>query len=176
LVPPAFPGGSWTQPIIHSFGNPNIKDDGQYPGANVVIDNAGVIYGITGSGGIQNAGEIYSLAPPAEPGGDWTYTILYDAPTYVGTGPSQLTLGGDGVLYSTIPHGGPSLFGTVFSLTLPASPGGSWNETTLYTFTGGSGADPSGGLLIGSSGVLFGTTAGRDPTFSKVGSVFMLTP
>jgi hypothetical protein len=171
LVPPASPGGDWTQPIIHSFGNPTIKHDGQYPGGNVVIDSSGVIYG-TASGGGSGGGEVYSLAPPAEPGGDWTYKILYDP----ASSPSQLTLGEGGVLYSTMPNGGTSSAGTVFSLTPPASAGGSWNATTLYTFTGGSGAYPNGGLLIGSGGVLFGTTAGRDATPPNVGTVFMLTP
>jgi hypothetical protein len=176
LAPPASPGATWTQTLIHSFGNPNIREDGQTPGADVVIDSSGVIYGITGSGGL-GAGEVYSLTPPVSPGGDWTYAILYFPPsTPHGSGPSQLTLGPDGVLYSAVRQGGASMQGTVFSLTPPASPGSAWTETTLYIFTGGSDPFPNGGLLIGPGGLLFGTTAGAYPTPPNVGTVFVLEP
>jgi hypothetical protein len=175
LVPPQSPGGDWTQPVIHSFGNPRFKDDGQHPDGNVVIDSSGVLYGTTSGGGLGN-GEFYSLAPPASPGGDWTYTVLYDPPSSSNGSPNQLTLGKRGVLYATFSHGGASFEGTIFSLTPPASAGGSWTETTLYTFTGGSGAYPNGGLLIGPAGLLYGTTAGLHATPPNVGTVFSLKP
>jgi len=75
-----------------------------------------------------------------------------------------VAIGPDGVLYGTSTYGGTSGYGTVFSLTPPASPSGAWTETVLYSFTGGSdGASSGAGVAVGSgpSGhpVLYGTTA-----------------
>ena len=54
----------------------------------------------------------------------------------IGSGPS-----GHPVLYGTTNYGGTTSCylgcGTVFSLTPPASPGGSWTEAVLYSFQGG---------------------------------------
>jgi hypothetical protein len=172
LVPPAFPGTPWTLRIIQSFGNPNIKNDGQYPDTNVVIDASGVLYGTTGSGGAEGGGEVYSLAPPASPGGAWTYTVLYAPPSSA----EQLALGKDGVLYSTTSRGGTSNIGTLFSLAPPTTPGGSWTETTLGSFTGYNGTFPNGGLVIGSGGRIYGTAAGGYSTPPDVGSVFVWKP
>ena len=48
----------------------------------------------------------------------------------------------------------------MFKLTPPAIPGGAWNESVLYSFTGGSdGMFPyTGSLIFNSSGALYGTT------------------
>src|SRR5580698_8457135 len=70
-----------------------------------------------------------------------------------------------GNLYGTTYEGGNSCLGgtnncgTVFELVAPASPSGTWRETILYAFTGGSdGAYPAGGLIFDSDGNLYGTT------------------
>lgn len=63
----------------------------------------------------------------------------------------------NGGLYGTAASGGTTNFGTVFSLTPPASSGGAWTETTLHTFSGKDGAYPYSPLFIG-HGVLYGTT------------------
>ena len=133
MVPPTAPGRPWTEVVIHSFGNPDIKDDGESPAANVVFDKSGVIYGVTSSGGL-GAGEVYRLTS-ATPGGTWTYNVLYQPPTppkYHESGPTQLTLGKDGVLYSTVPTGGATLIGTIFSLTPPVCPGGSYGPKRRF--------------------------------------------
>ena len=53
--------------------------------------------------------------------------------------------------------------GNVFELT-PTS-GGNWNETTLYTFQGGSdGKYPYAGVVLDSSGNLYGATVVGAPT------------
>jgi hypothetical protein len=64
--------------------------------------------------------------------------------------------------------------GTVFKLTPPATTGGTWTESVLYNFTGGSdGADPDAGLIAGASGgALYSTTHGGG---SGYGTVFELT-
>jgi len=78
-----------------------------------------------------------------------------------------------GNLYGTTPVGGVSGNGTVFELS-PNSDG-SWTETVLYSFTGGSdGLQPYAGVIFDTVGNLYGTTAwGGD--YGK-GTVFKLTP
>jgi uncharacterized repeat protein (TIGR03803 family) len=57
---------------------------------------------------------------------------------------------------TTIVGGGPLNQGTVFRLTLV---GGAWTEEILYTFTGNAdGGQPSGPLVFGNGGKLYGTT------------------
>jgi uncharacterized repeat protein (TIGR03803 family) len=67
----------------------------------------------------------------------------------------------------------------LFELT-PSS-GGTWSETVLYSFTGGTdGSDPNGGVIFDASGNLYGTTqfGGLSSCDAKsgCGTVFQLTP
>jgi uncharacterized repeat protein (TIGR03803 family) len=83
-----------------------------------------------------------------------------------------LILDSAGNLYGTTRDGGMYGYGTVFELS-PAN--GSWTETVLYSFTGGSdGSTPYAGLTFDAAGNLYGTTllggANND------GCVFELTP
>src|ERR1700733_3454783 len=79
-----------------------------------------------------------------------------------------------GNLYGTTAFGGTSGSGIVFELTNPEAPGG-WNETVLYTFSGGSdGSHPYGGLIFDSAGNLYGTTFQGGT--SNAGTVYELTP
>ena len=170
LAPPASPEGSWTEAILHEF---TYGEDGLLPGG-VVIGGGGVLYGTTESGGISAfAGTVFSLTPPTSTGGAWTEDVLYSLKGFPGDGGSPfagVVIGSGGVLYGTTDFGGLSTdWGTVFSLAPPASPGGAWTETVLYSFTGGSdGGFPLTGLVIGARGVLYGTTN------SAYGTVFAL--
>ena len=80
-----------------------------------------------------------------------------------------------GNLYGVTVWGGAYGQGAVFQLT--PSPSGTWTETVLYNFTGGTdGGWPIGGLAIDEYGFLYGTTAtGGDPS-SQCGTVFALSP
>ncbi len=124
--------------------------------ASLVIGNNGLLYGTAAVGGTSNLGTVFSLAPPASPGGAWTETVLHNFTGGTdGSSPlAGVAIGAEGVLYGTTDAGGTKGYGTVFSLTPPTSPGGAWTETVLYNFTGSSGAHPKGGVAIGSSGGL----------------------
>jgi hypothetical protein len=162
----------------------------------VVIGKNGVLYGTTQYGGVSpnctyyGCGSVYSLTPPASPGGTWTEDTLYN---FMGGSDGAEVLAGvvigkNGGLYGTTISGGPSSScvgftvtgcGTVFELTPPASAGGTWTETVLYSFMGGS----DGGLpsaVVGEGGVLYGITPfGGDLADCGgfgCGSVFELTP
>ena len=87
-----------------------------------------------------------------------TVTTLYnfaggktsgETPWYV-----TLVQGTNGSLYGTTYNGGASGVGTVFSVTT------SGTQTLLYSFKGGTadGANPTGGLTLGSDGNFYGTT------------------
>jgi uncharacterized repeat protein (TIGR03803 family) len=79
-----------------------------------------------------------------------------------------------GNLYGTTKSGGLYGHGTVFELS-PSESG--WNETVLYSFTGGEDGDsPLGGVVLDGNGNLYGTTyQGGDPG-CHCGTVFELIP
>ena len=183
LTPSALPGGAWTETILYSFGSgSNGGSDGANPQAGVVIGTGGVLYGTTESGGPSNDGTVYSLAPPSSPGGAWTETILHSfaGGSHGATPTAGVAIGRGGVLFGTTNSGGSSNEGTVFALSPPATPGGTWADRILHSFTGGSdGGNPQGGLIISGGGVLYGTTYAGGTGLAcsgGCGTVFSLVP
>ena len=88
-----------------------------------------------------------------------------EVPWYV-----TLVQGTDGNLYGTTYGGGNSHMGTVFSVSTTGT------ETLLYSFKGGTsdGANPTGGLTLGTDGNFYGTT--QQGGTGAVGVVFQMTP
>jgi uncharacterized repeat protein (TIGR03803 family) len=68
-------------------------------------------------------------------------------------------MGENGTLYGTTQSGGASEAGTAYALKPPATPGAAWTEIPLHTFKRSDGMTPWGPLVIGSGGVLYGTTS-----------------
>lgn len=96
-----------------------------------------------------------------------TETVLYNFCSQAncsdgGDPVAGLTSDGAGNFYGTTPAGGVrsgTVAGNVYELS-PDSSGG-WNETVLYTFTGGADGDsPSGPVIFDSLGNLYGATVG----------------
>jgi uncharacterized repeat protein (TIGR03803 family) len=87
---------------------------------------------------------------------------------------SNLVMDAAGNLYGTTFVGGAYGAGEVFELSRNSD--GNWTEAVLYSFTGGSdGANPYyAGVILDSSGNLYGTTAGGGAF--GLGAVFELTP
>jgi len=179
LTPPATAGGSWTKTVLYSWS----PDEASSP-SGVVIGRHGAFYGTTGGGGVWRKGTVYRVNPPSSAGGKWTKTVLHNfgATANDGTSPSGLAVGRDGVLYGTTSGGGTSGNGTVFSLSPPEAAGDAWTEEVLYSFMGSptDGSQPLGGVVIGDSGVLYGTTnTGGAPGASGcdcTGTIFSLAP
>jgi uncharacterized repeat protein (TIGR03803 family) len=184
LIPPPSPGGTWTEAVLHTFTGQN--GDGFAPSGSPVRSASATLYGTTQEGGTANLGTVYELVPPASPGAPWTEAVLY---SFMGGSDgsypyTSLIIGPTGALYGTTAVGGDGGTpvgcnglgcGTVFELAPPASPGGTWTETVLYSFTGGvDGSGPSASLVIGTQGQLYGTTeyGGAESD----GTVFELTP
>jgi uncharacterized repeat protein (TIGR03803 family) len=85
-----------------------------------------------------------------------------------------------GNLYGTTYYGGPCC-GTVYELSPPSLPGGSWTEQVLYSFQGGNdGGQPTAVLIMDGHGNLYGTTSnggdGSSACTYHCGGVFELTP
>lgn len=177
-------GGGWTETLLYSFEG---GTDGAAPYAGLVMDTAGNLYGATTYAGINglNPGTIFELSPPAESGGAWTFTLIYNFPAAADGATPYGTLIFDkaGNLYGTTAGGGPSNFGTVFELSPPTAPGGTWTEEVLLNFSGSNGSEPFAGLYMDGSGNLYGTTvyggyygSGAACEYSGCGVVFELSP
>ena len=130
--------------VLYSFTN---GTDGGYPYGGVIRDSAGDLYGTTN--GISKPGAIFKLDTTGQE------TVLYSFPS----GPDgAIPLAGvvrdsAGNLYGTTYIGGPSDRGVVFKV----DPTG--HETVLYSFTGGAdGGNPVAGVILDSTGNLYGTT------------------
>jgi len=173
LTPPASPGGSWTQAILWSptYGQ------GINPYATPAIGANGALYGTLFGGANGGNGSVFALQPPTSPSGTWTAQVLHRfSGSPDGASPtSGVAIGPGGMLYGTTSEGGKSNAGAVYSVQLPATPGGSVTEAVLYSFTGGAdGGNPFGPVLPGAGGVLYGTT--RFGGAADYGCVFQLTP
>ena len=173
--------GVWTEKLLYSFYGGN---DGATPYSNIVIDSSGNLFGTTkygGGGSSSGFGTVFELQPPAAAGGAWTETVLHsftDSFTDGGNADSTPVIGGNGALYGTTYTIAGNGAGSVFRLTPPAAPGGTWTEDAIFRSGGFSGGLTPNGLTREASGALFGTTllGGIDCPTNGCGVVFELEP
>jgi uncharacterized repeat protein (TIGR03803 family) len=192
LTPPSTANGTWAPSILYKFpgGTP-----GQEPRGRLLLDSNGVLYGTTYNGGASasaggtkclfGCGVVFKLAPPANLGKAWTYSVIHMfRQGNDGSHPVKgLTADTSGALYGTTLNGGSQSCnngidlgcGVVFKLTPPAAGKAQWTEQILYRF-----ADNAGGqstptdLFLDSAGDVFGgaPTGGA----GKVGLIYQLSP
>jgi uncharacterized repeat protein (TIGR03803 family) len=182
LKPPVGTGIHWREVVLHAFTDSN--GDGSSPSATPILGPGGALYGTTSSGGSSTGGALFRLVPPRAQGGTWAEQILYSFPGYAGDGSEpfgSLALGSDGTIYGTTKYGGADTLGTVFQLTPPASPGGAWTESLLYSFPAAGGSGSPNGVVLGSAGVLYGSNRGANSARQcsngiPCGTVFQLAP
>lgn len=164
---------------LHKFTG--VKD-GELPDADLILDQAGNLYGVTAYGGAASVygGTVFRLSPNIY--GGWTKSLLYSfcSVTNCGDGKNpygRLTFDQAGNLYSTTAGGGAFAGGTVFMLTPNADR--SWTETVLYNFCSltncGDGEYPYAGLIFDQAGNLYGMTT-EGGTSAGAGTVFELSP
>jgi hypothetical protein len=148
----------WKRTIIYTFSGGTDQGTPQ----DLIIDSAGNLYGVTDYGW----GTVFELSPS---GSSWTYKLLYAFTGGAdGGAPSAIVMDGSGNLLGATNTGGyvnanvcyneavySNGCGVVFELS-PAS-GGTWTESTLYSFLGGNdGAQPIGTIALDPSGNIFG--------------------
>jgi uncharacterized repeat protein (TIGR03803 family) len=143
--------------IVHAFKG---GADGAHPVAGLVFDKQGNLYGTTVSGGndCNGTGEGCGTVFKIKPNGKKIVLYAFNGSDGIAPG-SDLLLDASGNIYGTTSNGGVDCdetgqgCGVVFKLT----PDGT--ETVLYAFAGGSnGAYPTGGVIMGDAGTLYGTT------------------
>jgi uncharacterized repeat protein (TIGR03803 family) len=155
-------GGTWTEQILHSFGD---GLDFGFPNAPVVLDASGNLFG-------TESAHAFELTPNSD--GTWTETLIHEFGIGVdGIGPSSGLVAKGSALYGTTSSGGQAGTGTVYGL---AKVGTGWKEPHLYDFRGfgtGDGNTPVGGVTFG-KGVVYGVTCCGGA--SGNGIVYQLTP
>jgi len=184
LAPPRLPGGAWTETVLYSFSG---ASDGAFPMAALTVGPGGILYGTTGGGGAANAcsscGTVFELTPPSG-SGPWQETVLHSF-----QGPSSgdgfhpaagVSIGAGGALYGATELGGTLGWGAVFKLTPPSAGSGDWSEAIIADFNYFNGANPSGGLVSGGAGILYGAALNGGNTACAVtgqlcGTIFRVT-
>ncbi len=143
--------------------------DGFAPQTNVVLDQAGNIYGGTAIGGKDNQGVIYKLTPSGQE------TILHSFTGRAdGSFPTGVAIDSSGNLYGTAALGGAGSQtgiqeGVVFKIDTAG------NFSVLHSFTGlTDGGVPDGGVAIDSAGNLYGTTNSGGLGYPGAGVVFKI--
>jgi uncharacterized repeat protein (TIGR03803 family) len=160
--------GFWRESVLYVFNG----GGGTFPQGNLILDQAGNLYGTTIYGGAHNSGTVFELSH--NPNGSWTETVLH---SFAGGDDGLYPVAGlvfdrAGNLYGTTAEGGTGDEGTVFRLK--PNPDGSWMESVLFSFCCGDGGLPQAGLILDQAGNLYGTTSFGGA--NGWGVVFKLTP
>lgn len=161
--------------VLHAFdalvpadaNNDGVQDlpfkngEGMGAVAPLLLHSDGYLYGVTAEGGANGTGTIFRLRPDGSAFAVvHTFDALVDSTTTPDTNAdgalsvAALIDGGDGRLYGVASLGGTNGYGTVFAVD-PAT--GAY--TVLHHFDQDDGSQPTGELLLGLDGSLYGTTA-----------------
>jgi len=156
------PAGSLT--VLYSFTS-DIGSTNSCPAPGLAQGKNGDLYGATESGGASDAGTLYKVSLQG------AFTPLYSFTGYAdGAWPfSSLAPATNGDLYGTTAGSFSGPGGTIFGIT----PGGAFTTVYSFPFSGPEGADPYGGLVQATNGLLYGTTAFGGA--SNDGTVFSLS-
>jgi uncharacterized repeat protein (TIGR03803 family) len=168
---------SGTLTTVYDFCQLSNCADGasSYGFGSLIQATDGNLYGVTGTGG-KGFGTIYQFSPTAG-----TLKTIYKFckagagtnPCLDGANPNGLVQGLDGNFYGTATGGGVHGDGIIFKVT---QYGG---LTVLYNFCSQTGcADGEGptGLILGSDGNFYGTTANLGSNGSVPNNIFQFTP
>lgn len=177
-------GGSWTLTVLYVFRG---GQDGAVPEADLVMDGAGNLYGVTAEGGDltlcpNGCGTVFELVHSA---GGWTKQEIY---RFKGKADGSTPLGGlvfdaSGNLYGTTSEQGivskkcANGCGTVFRLSPPAT-GHIWTESILHHFNGYDGSTAVSAVTLDGQGNVYAptSTGGYMKCASGCGTVVEISP
>jgi uncharacterized repeat protein (TIGR03803 family) len=160
-----------TEVVLHNF---TVMPHGKNPQVNLIADAAGNFYGVTPGGGSYGYGVVFKLSLSA---GKWTQTVLYN---FTGGSDGSYPLGPlvfdkAGNLYGEAQGGLTTCYegcGVVYRLS--PNTNGTWTETVIYNFLGGTdSAVVYGALIFDSAGNLYGV---GDGGLHGEGTIFELSP
>ncbi len=130
---------------LYSFGN--YVGDGTNPYKALTVGPNGNFYGVDYNGGVSGDGSVFEITSAG------TESTLYSFSGSTGENPrASLVLGSDGSLYGTTENGGVSGDGTIFKFDPTTN-----TVTTLHSFSGTDGIDPTSSIVFDNSGDLYGT-------------------
>lgn len=149
LISSMLPVQAQTFKVLYQF---NGSPDGAFPRGALVHGSGPILYGATSSGGSSGTGTVFEFDLQTQ-----KETVLY---SFGGSPDGAYPVGGlirddQGNLYGATNGGGAADLGTLFKFDTSSG-----METVLHSFTGGSldGSSPLGGLILDSSGNLYGTS------------------
>lgn len=145
--------------LLHAFD----ESDGADPLAPLVQAPDGNLYGTTTSGGSGDGGVAFRITLAG------SFQPIYTFHDWLGEIPEgALVVGTDGELYGSTSAGGQNFLflGTIFKMTTHGQ------LTTLHTFHGVDGQQPTGALLFINSNTLLGTA--QNGGKAGVGTVYLL--
>ena len=149
-------------PLVYFNGT-----NGALPYDQLVLGGNGVLYGTTGAGiPNTNAGTIFAYSTNT----GLTTLAALDPNTEGETPWAGLFLGTNGLLYGTTSIDGSGGYGSVFSVTT----NGTISPVAEFSLPNPHPANPYGGVVYGSDGLLYGTTTQGGSNFVN-GTVYKLT-
>jgi len=146
----SFAEDGFTYRILHSFSLSG--SDGENPRAGLVEASDGRLYGLCYQGGTLGAGTIFGISKDGS-----GYRILDNFSPWNGEGfhpDESLIEGSDGRLYGVTTKGGTNDSGTVFTIATNAT-----DHLVLHSLTQTALGVPSGRLVEGNDGSLYGTSS-----------------
>jgi uncharacterized repeat protein (TIGR03803 family) len=152
--------------ILHSFSDGTVPNDGRSPQRGLIQAPDGNFYGVTlDSGVVGKSGTIFRITPAG------VLTVLYSPVHQLFSYPPLFY---KGRLIDTLIAAGKKINGVLFSLA--GYPNGPWVVYVWHIFgsTPSDGAGPSGSLILGRDGKLYGTTSGGGT--ASLGTVYSVDP
>jgi uncharacterized repeat protein (TIGR03803 family) len=191
LTPDKTRASGWEETVLYRFClNRHPCTDGFAPNGGLLIDSAGNLYGVDAGNRASNclfgiphcSGAVFELTSNADRTA-WAETVLHNFCAHGrrcsdGESPNGgLIMDAAGNLYGTTSAGGGARnAGVVFELT-PNVDGTAWTKIVLHRFCAetncADGQNPHAGLMMGTTGKLYGTTWNGG---NGEGVVFELTP
>jgi len=164
------PGG--TLGTLYNFCSQANCGDGSSPAAGLIQASDGNFYGTTSSGGANNYGTVFKIAPAG------ILTTLYSFCSQAGCADGARPVAGlieasDGNFYGTTYQGGINGgAGTIFKIT----PDGTLTILYSFDYAGITGYYPSAALIQAADGNFYGTTSYGNYVTDTYGAVFKITP
>ena len=132
--------------------------DGAEPGASLIADAAGDLFGTASAGGADGDGTVFEIAKTRHGYSSAPATLVSFSGSDGATPDGSLITDAAGDLFGTTFQGGAEGDGTVFEIARTRH-GYASAPKTLASFSGADGAGPDGSLIADAAGNLFGTTA-----------------